>query len=779
MASDDRHAQDDQHAHKLRKVLSIASFSAAMSADGGRAARSSIHARLLGSASGVALSVASVVVALGVCVPGAAQAQTTVHTVQMTTFTLTAAQNPIIFDPTTNIDTRGTNTNAVNGNTGPAWTVTNNGTLLGGDTGVLLFEAGSSLTNSKSISGASNIGVELFNGGTVVNQVGGTISGQQSGIDIENNAGTVTNAGTITAQQGFSGSNGIFVFEGGTVNNQAGGTISGDTGIFIGTNAGTVTNAGTITGTGGTSVQFDGTGTNTLTLQTGSVLEGKAIGSTRSGATNNLILEGQGTATNIFQNFHNLDVRANGTWVWNNNSTIGSTTISSGTLAVDGELPSPININSDATLAGKGIVIGTVIANAGATIAPGAAVPFSNLTVNGDVAFRDGSVFKVNVNAARQSDTLTITNGGRADLSGGTVNVLAQSGIYRPSTQYMILSASGGFNNTRFAGVAPTNLAFLTPSLTYDDNNVFLTLTCNPGTNCSSSGGGGGFATVAQTQNQTAVATALNGGAASNPLVIAILNQTADGARQAFDSLSGEVFGSVHNAQAGEMQFARSAMLGRMRQASYNGAAGELAALAFGGPELAYAAGDARAADFPVKAPFRTGGPSRDLTFWAQGLGGWGRTDSDGNAASVTSRFGGFLSGVDAWFGDAARAGFVAGYQRSNLHVDARASSARDRQRSNRRLCGEPPRRLQSARRRLLFVRQHRYQPDHCVPRLYRSDAREISRPCCTGVRRSRLRHDLQPGRSRAARRTRLRAPARRRVFGERRRRSAVWRKCA
>ena len=42
---------------------------------------------------------------------------------------------------------------------------------------------------------------------------------------------------------------------------------------------------------------------------------------------------------------------------------------------------------------------------------------------------------------------------------------------------------------------------------------------------------------------------------------------TIDGARQAFDALSGEVFGSVHNMQAGETQFARSAMLGRLRQA--------------------------------------------------------------------------------------------------------------------------------------------------------------------------------------------------------------------
>ena len=68
-------------------------------------------------------------------------------------------------------------------------------------------------------------------------------------------------------------------------------------------------------------------------------------------------------------------------------------------------------------------------------------------------------------------------------------------------------------------------------------------------------------------------------GRSSNPLIIAVLNQTVDGARQAFDALSGEVFGSVHNTQGQEAQFARSAMLGRMRQASYAGAPGELGAL--------------------------------------------------------------------------------------------------------------------------------------------------------------------------------------------------------
>ena len=74
-----------------------------------------------------------------------------------------------------------------------------------------------------------------------------------------------------------------------------------------------------------------------------------------------------------------------------------------------------------------------------------------------------------------------------------------------------------------------------------------------------------------------------------------------------------------------------------------------------------------------MKAPY---GPSRDLTFWSLGLGGWGHSDGDGNAASLTSRFGGFLSGVDARFGESWRAGFTAGYVRTDLHANDRASSA-------------------------------------------------------------------------------------------------------
>ena len=57
-------------------------------------------------------------------------------------------------------------------------------------------------------------------------------------------------------------------------------------------------------------MSFIGTGPNTLILQTGSVLIGNAAGSTEAGATNNLVLQGSGTANNDFTNFNSLNMGA-------------------------------------------------------------------------------------------------------------------------------------------------------------------------------------------------------------------------------------------------------------------------------------------------------------------------------------------------------------------------------------------------------------------------------------------------------------------------------------
>src|SRR5262249_55952386 len=159
------------------------------------------------------------------------------------------------------------------------------------------------------------------------------------------------------------------------------------------------------------------------------------FGSTSPGATNKLVFQGSGAAVSSFLDFNSLDVQASGVWVWNADGNIGQTTVSSGIFAVDGQLFSPVIVNAGGVLAGHGGTInGDVSGASGATVAPGAANPFGILRVNGNVSFATGSIYRVNVNAAGQTDKLQLINGGVATLTGGTVNVLAQNGTYLPST---------------------------------------------------------------------------------------------------------------------------------------------------------------------------------------------------------------------------------------------------------------------------------------------------------------------------------------------------------
>src|SRR5215468_2737494 len=269
----------------------------------------------------------------------------------------------------------------------------------------------------------------------------------------------------------------------------------------------------------------------------------------------------------------------------------GDTNVNEGVLNVTGSLVSAVTVNSGGMLTGTG-TIGGLSVGGGGIVAPGNSI--GTLRVTGDVGFDEGSIYQVKANAAGKSAMISAT--GAASIDGGTVQVLAQSGTYARQTRYTILTASGGVDG-QFTNVT-SNLAFLTPLLSYDPNNVFLTLIRNDIT----------FASVAQTPNQSAVAAALDGSDPLKPLVQAVANLTLAGTLQAFDALSGEVHGSVQTTIIEDSRYIRQALLGRLRQASYAGDAGAFAALGSGGPILAYAdpaAGGGlayRGADRPAQA---------------------------------------------------------------------------------------------------------------------------------------------------------------------------------
>src|SRR5262249_561986 len=158
-----------------------------------------------------------------------------------------------------------------------SWTVTNQGILQGNARGVCLDGAGSVLTNSGTISGNTNSGVNLGHGGTINNQTNGIISGTADVVRVDGAAGIVTNAGTITASTGTA----VFLVQSGNITNQQTGKISGfDFGILMsGSPQGTIINAGSITATdrAGIGVRIIGP-IGTLTNQSGGTISGGTNG---------------------------------------------------------------------------------------------------------------------------------------------------------------------------------------------------------------------------------------------------------------------------------------------------------------------------------------------------------------------------------------------------------------------------------------------------------------------------------------------------------------------
>jgi outer membrane autotransporter protein len=209
--------------------------------------------------------------------------------------------------------------------------------------------------------------------------------------------------------------------------------------------------------------------------------------------------------------------------------------------------------------------------------------------------------------------------------------------------------------------------------LSYDANDVFLTLSRNATF----------FQNLAQTSNQRSVGGALDASPLGSAIVQSVLFETAAGARQAYDALSGEVHGSVQSELLDDSLYVRQAILGRLRQAGFTHAPDVMAALGFAGPVTLEGSGEsaalgyASASGFPAKAPPRAAPAfGSDVAFWSQGVAATGHIDGDGNAASTRRDLAGVFTGFDARFGEFARIGIAGGYSHSSLSVNARASAA-------------------------------------------------------------------------------------------------------
>jgi fibronectin-binding autotransporter adhesin len=495
---------------------------------------------------------------------------------------------------------------------------------------------------------ASSSGVNLAGPGALFDISGSAVS--QMIKDLSGGAGTTLALGGNALTVGTANS---ASFAGTIVD---GGLYGGTGGSLVKTGSGTLTLTGANSYTGGTTVTgglinfaaLTNFGTGQVTLNGGGVQWAAgtstdisarlaplgAAGGTFDTNGNNVTfataLSGPGGLTK--QGLGQLTLTGNNTFT-------GATMVTGGILAVNGSLASGVTLN-DGILAGSG-TIGGLLANGG-IVAPGNSI--GTLTVNGNVVQNAGNVYQVEVNAAGQGDRINAS--GTATINGAAVQVLAASGSYANSTTYTILNATGGVSGT-YSGVT-SNFAFLTPTLTYDPNNVFLTLALQGN---AFSGFGG------NTPNQRAVGYALDQSftTASGDfatVIGALAGLSTAQASPTLNTISGQPY-----ADFGTVNIASNAL--------FMNVVGQQMALArgtgVGGQRLALA--QACAVEACEEAS--------PWSVWASALGGLGSVAGNANSSTLTYNFGGGAAGIDYRLDPRFLVGIGAGYSHGTQWVDS------------------------------------------------------------------------------------------------------------
>jgi outer membrane autotransporter protein len=542
----------------------------------------------------------------------------------------------------------GTNTLITNSsaNTTLATQITGTGGLTKQGSGILTLTGSNTYSGATTISGGLinfaslgnfGTGTIILNGGGVQWATGNTVDISSSRRLVLGPAGATfdTNGNNITFATPLGGTaaitkagNGILTFA--ANNNYSGGTtVTG--GLINFTSAGNF-GSGMITLNGG-GLQWAAGSTADISSKLAPLGAGGGSfdtnGNTITFATG---LTGSGGLAK--QGLGTLNLTGNSTYT-------GGTAVLAGTLAINGSVAGNVAVGSAGTLGGNGTIAGSVI-NTG-TLAPGNSIGL--LTVNGSYTQMAGSTYQVEVNNTGQGDRINV--GGAAAIQGGTVQVLAAAGSYANSTTYTILRANGGVAGT-YAGVS-SNFAFLTPTLSYDANDVFLTLAL--GQNAFTSFGG-------ITPNQKAVGTALNqsfanaaGDFATVIGALAGLN-TAQGPA-ALDTISGQPYADFGTMNTNNAALFMNALGQQMANARGSSASpGQRQALA--------QACEVEACDAV--------GP---LSAWASALGGLGSVLGDTNASTLTYNFGGAAAGLDYRFDPRFLAGIGVGYTHGTQWVNS------------------------------------------------------------------------------------------------------------
>jgi autotransporter-associated beta strand protein len=300
---------------------------------------------------------------------------------------------------------------------------------------------------------------------TFTNKAGLFLTFTSAGLSVGSGSSLeLINHGLLSFEQTSTAGSARILSSGGTIgfSDQANGGTAGITLNNGALDISTLTSTGTMVGSiGGSGRVWLGSknlavgGNNLHTTFSGVIQDG---GSNSSGTGGSLTKEGIGalTLTGI-------------------NTYTGATTVSGGFLVVDGsiEKSSSVTVNAGGTLMGNGTVSRTVID--GGELMPGHGDgTFGSLTVHGDLFFRAGSMYLVQVSPTVASSTIVT---GTATLGSAFMQAVFWPGTY-VTKQYTILHADAGvhgkFNDLIYSNLSP----MFKVALSYDPNNndVFLNL---------------------------------------------------------------------------------------------------------------------------------------------------------------------------------------------------------------------------------------------------------------------------------------------------------------
>ncbi|MFO0945582.1 MAG: autotransporter-associated beta strand repeat-containing protein [Planctomycetota bacterium] len=311
------------------------------------------------------------------------------------------------------------------------FTISGNNNYSGGTTVTAGVLAGTTLGIQGSITNNASVIFNQSANGTYSGAISGSGTVTKQGTSTITFSGTNTYTGDTTVSAGtLALSNGSALADSGAVTVAAGatlqlnasesiGSLAGVAGSSVNLNGNTLTTggndsnttfAGNISGTGGSLVkvgtgQFDLTGTNSYTGGT-TVSAGTLRGSSASlqgNILNNARLvfrqldPAGGTYAGVISGTGTVDKEgANALIMTGNNLYTGLTTITLGSLIVNGQLTSDVAVNGG-SLSGTGTILGAVNVTGGTTLSPGSPATSAGILTTGNTTFVAGANFAINI----------------------------------------------------------------------------------------------------------------------------------------------------------------------------------------------------------------------------------------------------------------------------------------------------------------------------------------------------------------------------------------------